>query len=591
MARNKDEILKLWIKQPLAKPLVQYLRDAEKISAWTFLGNKEKVLDIASESNVTLGIDAEYLVRVDASIEASAYSRKILKDKVNRFETINPKDPVLPFEDNTFDAAVSIGPYDWKFLDIEKITDELYRVVKENGMLIFSVPTIKSPYCTEKSKRMFRYYTVDELMNVIDHSKWFLKDFKLIFQPHRLFYFTPPIIQKYLVHICSLFSRVYTKRGLWNSASYIVVSLEKHDYKKYLDVAIECIFRPPKTNGFWDEKEGKIIRALNYKFIKEGKIVWSPDDSIKWRYAPFALMGIMQWRDSGISNDIYDSQIKLELNYFVEKVQDKQTLYQMPSYGIGPLILSFSLAYKVFQDESYKNIAWYLYNYSKDKFDFENSEDSLLLYGWSFLYGIDKDNNLLNEINRILDLIIKKQNNKGLFIFKNPTTKRHQNQMYTLWGIGKAIEVLNKKEYLKSIEDNLEYTIKNRMLDNGAFIWENFQPLAKPILKLVCKIKNGVPYWEFLFECHQTFFVNAVLHYYNAGGEKSYDKEIKRAMNWIFGNNVLNENLVKLSGIGVPMRMMTKKGGIDVEGQMFKGTYEIGSYIIALTNLTQLGKL
>ena len=58
-------------------------------------------------------------------------------------------------------------------------------------------------------------------------------------------------------------------------------------------------------------------------------------------------------------------------------------------------------------------------------------------------------------------------------------------------------------------------------------------------------------------------------------------------MDWIYGNNSLNKNLVEISGIGVPMRMMSIKGKMDVDGQMFKGSYEIGSYVMALTNLIQ----
>ena len=55
-------------------------------------------------------------------------------------------------------------------------------------------------------------------------------------------------------------------------------------------------------------------------------------------------------------------------------------------------------------------------------------------------------------------------------------------------------------------------------------------------------------------------------------------------MAWIYGKNVLGENLVDSSEIGVPMRQMTLRGRIDVPDQTFKGTYEVGSYVMALTN-------
>ena len=360
-----------------------------------------------------------------------------------------------------------------------------------------------------------------------------------------------------------------------------------HDVHVYLRQALDALFRPIGDNGFWDENENKIIRALNYKILDNRKLIWMPDNSVKWRYVPFAFMGVMQWRASSISSKVYDSKIKAQLDYFMEKIEDEKTLSKIPSYGIGPLILSFSLAYKIFQSEEYRKTAWKLYYYSLRRFDFNNSEDSLLLYGWSFLYEIERCKDLLRSINNALQIILQKQDENGLFIFKNPTTKRHQNQMYALWGIGKAIEVLNKKEYTAMMEKTFEYTIKRRMLDNGAFIWEDL-PLSKKMqLKFIYKIKGIIPFWELLFECHQTFFVNAVFHYYKAGGERDYNEYIKKAMKWIYGNNVLNKNLVEISGIGVPMRVMTINGKMDIKGQMFKGAYEVGSYIMALTNIAE----
>lgn len=234
-----QEILKRWVKQPPTAPLVQYLRDAEKISAWKFINGRKKVLDIASESNVTLGINAEYITRVDASIEASNLAREILKDFVKEFIVINPKNPALPFPENSFDAAVSIGPYDWKFLDIVKLTNEVYRVTKEKGVFVLSVPTIRSPYCTLQSRNKFRYYTVQELKDLISNSEWILKDFVLIYQPPKIFYAVSDIFWKYLpssiqtnihkplIKFCQWMTKYYTRKALWSKASYIVVVLEK----------------------------------------------------------------------------------------------------------------------------------------------------------------------------------------------------------------------------------------------------------------------------------------------------------------------------------------------------------------------------
>jgi hypothetical protein len=361
------------------------------------------------------------------------------------------------------------------------------------------------------------------------------------------------------------------------------MAIKINEYKKYLNNALERLFSSTENNGFWFDKENRLISLLRYNITDQNTINWFPDYSINWRYPPFALMSIMYWRNSIVSNDYYDIKIKEELKYFIDQINNEQVLSEIPSYGIGPLIVSFSLAYQVFNNENYKKIAIQLYKYSKKKFNFSNSEDCLLLYGWGFLYEIYPSSSLKEDMHYVLKTIISKQNKKGLFIFKNLlTTKKHQNQMYILWGIGKAIEVLQEKKYLINIEKTLDYTIKNRMLPNGALLWEDHVFWLR---KVKNQIMNREPGWNYLFECHQTFFINAVFQYYKAGGQKKYNIDITRAMNWIFGNNILQKNLVEISGIGVPLRMMLIDGKLHISRQRFKGAYEIGSYIMALTNL------
>lgn len=356
-------------------------------------------------------------------------------------------------------------------------------------------------------------------------------------------------------------------------------------YASYLDQALNTLFRSIKYNGFWDDGKNKLIRALNCRLV-DGKLTWSPDTSVKWRYTSFALMGVMLWRDSNYSHSAYDKKIRTQLHYFIEMIKSEHILDLIPSYGTGPLILSFSLAYKIFHKKCYEEVAWNLYNRSITN-DFNHSEDSLLLYGWCYLYQIKQDLNLRNKINMVLENIIKKQNNKKLFIFQNKATKKHQNQMYILWGVGKAIEVLNRKEFLVNMEKVLDYTIERRMLDNGAFIWIDPPFLKKMIFKIIYAVRNVTPSWHLLFECHQTFFVNAVFQYYRAGGSKDYNTYIFKAIDWIFGNNILGEDLVEKCGIGVPIRMMDINGNTSDRRERFKGAYEIGSYIMALQNLLE----
>jgi hypothetical protein len=363
-----------------------------------------------------------------------------------------------------------------------------------------------------------------------------------------------------------------------------VFGVEPLDYERHLNAALDCLFRPVKDNGFWDEEDGKIIRALNYT-IGNQVLTWTPDDTVQWRYAPFATMGVMRWRASALANGRYDSKIRRQLEYFAERVANEETLDAMPSYGIGPLLVAFSLAGETLDEPRYTSTARRLYEYSIERFDFTNAEDSLLVFGWAHLYDSDPDERLRTDIAEALWTINERLTREGLFRFENSTTRRHQNQMYTLWGLCEGIRVTDVRGYLDSAEQVLDYTIEHRMRDDGAFIWEDV-PYRRHLKHAATKrLGRRPPHWDFLYECHQTFFVNAVMSYYRAGGTRNYDREVREAMSWIYGNNSLGMNLVDLSRIGVPMRQMTVCERMDVPDQMYKGTYEIGSYIMALADL------
>jgi len=358
--------------------------------------------------------------------------------------------------------------------------------------------------------------------------------------------------------------------------------------QRYLRSALDAMFRPVAENGFWDGKDGKIVRGLNFRLSGDGRPVWSLDDTYLYRYVPLAMNGVMNWRSSAIGDDTYDDRIRSELAFQTGNIGKEEVLGSMPSIGIGPLISVFSTAFRVFGDPAFLETARKLHLVSRERFSFDSSEDSHILSGWCSLYAAAGDGALAGDIATALETVVGRQGKDGIFVFSNPTTRRHQNQMYTLWAVGQAVGVTGRMEYLTNIDKTIGYTVRSRMLENGAFIWEDLSAAAR-LKKRV--IDRSPPYWDYLYTCHQAFFVNAVHFYYGAGGERKYGNEIRRAVEWIFGGNVLGRDLVEMSGIGVPMRMMTTGGRIDVKGQMFKGTYEIGSYISALTSIICSGGL
>ncbi|WP_435335194.1 methyltransferase domain-containing protein [Haloarchaeobius sp. TZWWS8] len=594
----RDKVLQRWVKQPPAPPVIQYLRDAERLKAWDQLGEREHVLDIGSESNVTAGLAADEVTRVDFSDDAIDHAQDILGEQVDRYEVADPEAPELPFPDDYFDGAVSIGPYDWKFLDIEALTEEIRRVVSPDGLFTFSVPTMRSPYATTGRNR-YRYFEPAEVLDLVSPG-WALEDYDLVFQlPYKAYILSkslPNSLQTPLVDLSWRLTDELTERDRWDDAGYLVLGVSPQDYDGALKKGLDCLFRPTAENGLWDEHESKFIRGLDYAFDGErppngtvrspADLEWTRDDSIQWRYAPFAVMGAMRWRVSDEATDEYDEKLEDALSYFEGKLDDDPSRIGMPSYGIGPLIMGFTLADRVFEAD-YLDTAEMLFEYSREAFDFDHSEDSLLAFGWSYLYEHTGDEDVLAAIDDALWKMNERLDpSRGTFQFDNPTTRRHQNQMYTIWGLARAIEVTGKRGYLDSLEIVLDHTVTERMRDDGAFIWENVGRVPELWGDFKTDRWGRRPHhWRYLYECHQTFFVNAVAAYYAAGGEKSYDREVARAMAWIYGNNDLDADLVELSGLGVPMRFVTTTGRMDVADQMYKGSYETGSYVMALTNL------
>jgi SAM-dependent methyltransferase len=585
-AVTRDTRLKRWVNQPPASPIVEALRAAERRRALDLLGTNDRVLDLASEAGVTGGIDAS-VTRVDFSPAASEYAEQVLGD-ANAFHVADPESPALPLDAGAFDAAVSIGPYDWKFLAVEALTAEVDRVLASDGRFVFSVPTPRSPYAVAGWPRN-RYYTPDEALSHVS-PEWRLVDHELVFQypyyAHMAVSTLPDGYQEPFVDLGERASDLLTARDRWNDASYLVLAVEPHRYQARLDGALDCLFRPIDANGFWDESDEKLLRALDYEITGRGAegplFSWTPDDRELWRYAPFALMGTMQWRASALGHDEYDAKIERALSYFARKV-DGDTLHEMPSYGVGPLTCAFALAADVFDDE-HEHVARRLFEHARERFDFSHAEDSLLAYGWSYLHERDPDPEIGDALSDALWTMNERLTPEGLFAFDNHTTRRHQNQMYACWGFARAAEVTGQAGYLDGVERVLDYAIENRMRDDGAFVWEDVSLPRRVRRDTTKRLGFRPPHWDFLYECHQTFFVNAVAHYYRAGGECGYDRAVRRAMSWIYGDSGRGD-LVELSGIGVPMRFLTVDDRLGVDDQMYKGSYEIGSYLMALSNL------
>nr|QNO48827.1 hypothetical protein IMBEDNDK_00037 [Methanosarcinales archaeon ANME-2c ERB4] len=337
--------------------------------------------------------------------------------------------------------------------------------------------------------------------------------------------------------------------------------------------AFETIF-----DDFYDESTG-IYPVLEYR-LKDDIITYQPSNRKYWRYNPFLMLGVMYARFH-IPDDVlrsYDGEIRRELDTFIEKLASEDT-ESLTSYTVGPLMVVFALAYETYNDEKYIDVVERILDASD--FEIKINEDAFLLLGLSYIYEhIPKyREETVGKIEVLTNDILKHQNGRGLFVFGNISSKRHQNQMYTLWALNRAFKILNIGN-TDPIQKNIEYTIENRMQENGGILWEDHIPFHLKIYHVLKRIR----YWEYYFECHQCFFVHAVYGYSKLSSDKRYNNHAKLALEWIFGGNRFDLDLLEVSDLGVPHRIVDVSGNIHVKGQQFKGTYEIGGYLMALTD-------
>jgi len=357
--------------------------------------------------------------------------------------------------------------------------------------------------------------------------------------------------------------------------------------QKYADLAINCVFRKEEEIGFWS-KERNLLARLDLKGNYDSTFTFKRGIDTH-RYVGFALAGIMDWRFSNFGSEQFDIKIKQALDYLTQEILNNKDKY--PIYAVAPLIKALVQASSLF-GKTHLNKAESIFDLYTGRVSFGHPEDSLFLFGVAYLYEQTKEDKYAQVIEIGYKKILDKQNKAGLFEYDNKlTTLYHQNQMYTLWGLFHAHRALNKpNENLNALEKTLQFIIEYRKLKYSEFIWCNPNIIKKTVhnLAYLLRVQKSCPSYKLLFECHQTFFFNAVDYYYQAGGTNPKYKNIAlSAMAWIFGHNKLGRNLVDITGIGVPARFITNKEQLMVPGQNFKGIYEIGSYLSALSMMSK----
>ncbi len=352
---------------------------------------------------------------------------------------------------------------------------------------------------------------------------------------------------------------------------------------QYLILALDRLFTSIKKNGFWDDERQRIHGRLNC----DANWAWKVDKDLSDRYGVFALsMLFFAKRINSLDTKKYDEKILNYLQHIEREIgsYSKSTL----TYGAWTsLVLGKELYPNVV---SAKVISQCFDRIMKGDNAITDNQDALFFIGVShYLKALAKEGNkdvFVSAQERVRSLarkLLDSQDKDGFFQTGDLRALHHQRTLYVLWGLMAISEHMFKAEIKTAVEKSIEYLWNNRReKQDGGFLWHPSFYWVKS------RFQIKVPAWlpkstNYFFECHQTFFANTIILYQHFYETCKYENEKMLALNWIFGKNRINKNLTEATGLDIPSRIMTKDGRLFVEGNAFKGSYEVGSYIFALS--------
>jgi len=190
-----------------------------------------KVLDIASEVRVSSRLFQKNwsIWRVDFSFESARLARQY-GPKYKGHVVIKSSQPKIPFCRKSFEAAVSVGPFDFKFLNKKILLSEVKDSLKVGGKFVFSLATDKSPYCTPFSRKKYHYWSLEEISGVV--REWKVGKAKRVNIPQPSFIYSRIVNNRYVPTL--VFDALITYPLLWlcpyvpnRLGKYVILSLDK----------------------------------------------------------------------------------------------------------------------------------------------------------------------------------------------------------------------------------------------------------------------------------------------------------------------------------------------------------------------------
>jgi hypothetical protein len=353
--------------------------------------------------------------------------------------------------------------------------------------------------------------------------------------------------------------------------------MNKNSY--YQEKALERIFINIDQNGFWDSKKDRIYSRIEFDESWNWRKV--PDNSD--RYGVFAITCILlAGLFFGTKLSKYEDKIIRYLKYIQKQISGYSN--SVLTYGAFNALVLGEIFYKKkevnFQNEILSTFDVLRIDIRKIK----NNEHSLVLIGLSCLYNyVKKDESVKHYISQLVEGLLKSQGENGFFFTGDIRAVYHQRVMYILWGLAFASRITHFNEIKHAIEKTVKYIWNHRRDGAGdAFLWHPPFYIIKYSPGFYVPILSNKSS-KYLFECHQTFFVNTIMFYNYFFNDDKFNTYAAKALMWIFGKNRMNLDLVEITNLDVPARIMSKQKELFIKDQNFKGSYEVGSYILALS--------
>lgn len=343
------------------------------------------------------------------------------------------------------------------------------------------------------------------------------------------------------------------------------------DLGEKLAAGFEALHRTSAAQGFWDDEAGTFVRLL--RGVRGDQGAEAPD----LRYTPFGLAGALRaHRQSGLGDA---ERLRSASDWALRSVPATTLLDDLFYGGVWSLVESAL----TWDDEVYAIDASRLILERASAFSADRSLNlGVGLFSMAELAECMGGNFAVKDVvaekaARLADSV----NTKGVPATGDSRAAYHQRMMYCTWGLSAAARLLECHVTADAALRILTRVVEDRMDDDAGIRWHAIlEPNVMP---------NGrariYPWGHHIYyECHQCFFANAVDLYESCSGDRRFHELKRRAMEFIFGANRWGIALDERGVPGLPVRCVATDGDLSLWRNRFKGCYEVGAYLWALSS-------